>query len=224
MEEGGEQVGVETSHAKDTARDAVRAEEGLRENLGKLGNTLFVARDIEIAWSAPLFVPASVVNAMRREAVEKLEAARLAAFVRPLRAAAVEPPVAYPEASLSYLANVYNEAARRFYAKHGVKLIDAAYEAHEEPGEVSLMITKHCLRFSFNLCPKQAKGVQGVQGQVRAEPMTLMNGNERLTLRFDCRPCEMHVIGKMKKHILQSPPPSTVEVPLSFHRKAQRGA
>jgi putative protease len=74
------------------------------------------------------------------------------------------------------------------------------------------MITKHCLRYSFNLCPKQAKGVQGVQGQVRAEPMTLVNGNEKLTLRFDCAPCEMHVIGKIKKSILKSPPPSCVPV------------
>jgi len=102
-----------------------------------------------------------------------------------------------------------------------VKLIAAAYEAHEEAGEVPLMITKHCLRFSFNLCPKQAKGVQGVQGQVRAEPMTLVNGNERFTLKFDCRPCEMHVIGKAKKHILQSPPPSQVpaSAPVTFYKR-----
>ena len=72
----------------------------------------------------------------------------------------------------------------------------------QELGEVSLMITKHCVRFSLSLCPKQAKGVVGVQGQVRAEPMTLINGNERLTLTFDCRACEMHVVGRIKPHIL----------------------
>ena len=74
------------------------------------------------------------------------------------------------------------------------------------------MITKHCLRFSFNLCPKQAKGVTGVQGQVRAEPMTLKSGSETLTLRFDCKPCEMHVVGKAKKHILNAAPPTNVPV------------
>ena len=99
-------------------------------------------------------------------------------------------------------------------------LIDAAYEAHQEPGEVSLMITKHCLRFSFNLCPKQAKGVQGVQGQVKAEPMTLSTGDDTYTLRFDCKPCEMHVVGAMKPGILRSPPPSAVPYsPLTFHRR-----
>ena len=194
------------------AQQAERAEASLRENLGKLGNTLFSARDITLDLPRPWFVPASTLNALRREAVEKLESARLGAWQRPLRKAPAVPPAVYPEESLSYLANVYNHKARAFYEKHGVKLIAAAYEAHEEPGEVSLMITKHCLRFSFNLCPKQAKGVQGVQGEIRAEPMTLVSGNEKLTLRFDCAPCEMHVIGKIKKSILKSPPPSCVPV------------
>ncbi len=109
-----------------------------------------------------------------------------------------EPPAPYPEDNLTYLANVFNQAARAFYARHGVTLIAPAYEAIEEPGEVSLMITKHCVRFSLSLCPKQAKGVVGVQGQVKAEPLQLVNGKEKLTLRFDCKPCEMHVVGKMK--------------------------
>ena len=86
-----------------------------------------------------------------------------------------------------------------------------------------LMITKHCLRFSFNLCPKQAKGVQGVQGQVRAEPMTLVSGDHTYTLRFDCKPCEMHVVGAMKPNILKSPPPSNIPYsPLVFHRQRPR--
>jgi putative protease len=123
----------------------------------------------------------------------------------------VEPPVAYPDDTLTYLANVFNQKARDFYAKHGVKVIDAAYESQEELGEVSLMITKHCVRFSLSLCPKQAKGVTGVQGTVKAEPMQLINGKEKLTLRFDCKPCEMHVVGKIKKSVLNAVPESPVQ-------------
>jgi len=208
------------SSEKTPATQADKVESALRENLGKLGNTLYLARTIDIRLDASWFLPASSVNALRRAAVAELETARTAAYRRPPRKAASEPPASYPDESLSYLANVYNDAARTFYARHGVKLIAAAFEAHEESGEVSLMVTKHCLRFSFNLCPKQAKGVTGVQGQVRAEPMTLVSGGEKYTLRFDCRPCEMHVMGKMKKHILKTPPPSTVAAaPLVFHRK-----
>jgi putative protease len=205
------------------ANQAGQALAGLRASLGKLGNTMFEAGAIDVALAQPWFVPASAINGLRRDAIAVQEAARLAAWQRPERAQPVEPPAPYPETQLSYLANVYNEKARAFYHKHGVQLIAAAYEAHEEPGEVPLMITKHCLRFSFNLCPKQAKGVQGVQGQVRAEPMTLVSGDERYTLKFDCKPCEMHVVGAMKPGILNSPPPSNIPYsPLVFHRQRPR--
>ena len=205
------------------AQNADQADASLRASLAKLGATMFVADSVELKLSQPWFVPSAAINALRREAIEAHEAVRLAAWDRPTRKAAAEPPATYPENQLSYLANVYNEKARAFYHKHGVQLIAAAYESHEEPGEVPLMITKHCLRFSFNLCPKQAKGVQGVQGQVRAEPMTLVSGDETYTLRFDCKPCEMHVVGAMKPGILKSAPPSNIPYsPLVFHRQRPR--
>ncbi len=200
------------------AQQADKAYAAIEEALAKLGNTMFYAEQIDLQLSQAWFIPSSIINALRRDAVAAHEQERLHQWQRPMRTPAQEPLVAYPETSLSYLANVYNEKAKSFYKKHGVQLIAAAYEAHEEPGEVPLMITKHCLRFSFNLCPKQAKGVTGVQGQVRAEPMTLVNGDEKFTLKFDCKPCEMHVMGSMKPHIFKSAPPSTVEIPMVFHK------
>ncbi len=196
---------------KQVPQDADKSQASLRDNLGKLGTTIFSAHDVTLATAQPWFVPASAVNALRRDAIAALEAARAAAYIRPQRTPAVEPPVPYPEDTLSYLANVYNHKARDFYAKHGVKVIEPAYESHEELGEVSLMITKHCVRFSLSLCPKQAKGVTGVQGQVKAEPLQLVNGKEKLTLRFDCKPCEMHVVGKIKKSVLNQVPTAPVQ-------------
>ncbi|HMS05413.1 MAG TPA: U32 family peptidase [Burkholderiaceae bacterium] len=184
-------------------QDAQAAAQAVREHLGKLGNTIYAARQVELAWDAPCFIPASTLNALRRDAVAALDAARQAALPRLPRARPVEPPAPYPEDTLSYLANVHNAKARDFYARHGVRVLAAAYESHEELGEVSLMVTKHCVRYSMSLCPKQAKGVVGVQGQVRAEPLTLINGKEKLTLRFDCKPCEMHVVGRIKPGVLR---------------------
>ena len=197
-----------------TAKDVTLNREQLVTHLSKLGATVFEALEVDVAKAAAIFVPASVLNPLRRDALEKLEAVRAAAYERPQRATPVEPPVAYPEDTLTYLANVYNDKARAFYAKHGVKVMAAAYEAQEELGEVSLMITKHCVRFSLSLCPKQAKGVTGVQGTVKAEPLQLINGKEKLTLRFDCKPCEMHVVGKIKKSVLNA-----TESPLVFHKQ-----
>ena len=166
----------------------------LAENLGKFGNTMFVAEPVELSLTQAWFLPVGAVNALRREATERLEAARIATHPRPPRAMPAENPVPYPQDELTYLGNVFNAKARQFYEKRGVKLIEEAYEAGNEKGMVSLMITRHCLRYSFNLCPKEVK-------HLKPDPMTLMNGNEKLILKFDCKACEMHVIGKMKKGV-----------------------
>ncbi|MFN3987713.1 MAG: peptidase U32 family protein [Rhodocyclaceae bacterium] len=193
------------------ARDPGQAAIKLREQLARLGDTLFRADEITLDLSQPWFVPASQLNALRRDAVAGLETVRAAALQPLPRAQPVTPPAPYPEDTLSYLSNVFNHKARDFYARHGVQVIAAAYESHEEEGEVSLMITKHCVRYSLSLCPKQTKGVTGVQGTLRAEPLQLINGKEKLTLRFDCKPCEMHVVGKIKRSVLNAAPASPVK-------------
>ncbi|MBS0467965.1 MAG: U32 family peptidase [Proteobacteria bacterium] len=200
------------------ATDAARAEATLREQLNRFGTTIFAVHDIALQLSQPWFVPASALNQLRRDAVAALEAARAKGLVRLPRAVPVEPPSPFPEDTLTYLANVFNHKAHDFYARHGVKVIDAAYESKEEEGEVSLMITKHCVRFSMSLCPKQAKGVIGVKGTIKAEPLQLINGKEKLTLRFDCKPCEMHVVGRMKKSVMNQHLKDMQAQPLQFYR------
>jgi putative protease len=202
---------------KEPAKDAVRAEASLRENLGKLGTTIFAPIEIALNVSQPWFVPASSINALRREGIEALESVRKNALQRLPRAVPVDPPVPYPAETLSYLANVFNHKARDFYARHGVKIIEAAFEAYEEEGEVSLMITKHCVRYSLSLCPKQTRGVTGVHGTIKAEPLVLINGSEKLKLVFDCKPCEMHVVGKLKRNVVQQRAREIKIVPMKFY-------
>ncbi|HEY1026230.1 MAG TPA: U32 family peptidase [Pseudomonas sp.] len=192
-----------------------QALDGLRDLLTQLGTTIYHAQGVTLDAAQAFFVPNSQLKALRREAIDKLTEARVAAHPRGRRKAESEPAPVYPESHLSFLYNVYNQKARDFYHRHGVQLIDAAYEAHEEAGEVPVMITKHCLRFSFNLCPKQAKGVTGVK--TRVAPMQLVHGDEVLTLKFDCKPCEMHVIGKMKGHILDLPQPGSAATQVVGH-------
>jgi putative protease len=200
-DEDGNTGSAQVTLVHETANDASTV--SLAEHVRKMGATIFTALDVQINFTQPWFVPASVLNALRRDAVEALERARAKAFTRLARSAAVEPPVAYPEETLSYLANVFNQKAHDFYAKHGVKVIAPAYELGQDLDEVSLMITKHCVRFSLSLCPKQAKGVTGVQGTVKAEPLQLINGREKMNLHFDCKACEMHVMGKMRPGVAE---------------------
>jgi putative protease len=208
--------GVSVTHTLDgqfeVANNAEKAMNSLKDGVAKLGQTIYYARDITLTLPDALFVPNSQLNQFRRETAEMLDEARLANYPRGSRKAVSVPAPVYPDSHLSFLANVYNHKAREFYHRYGVQLIDAAYEAHEEKGDVPVMITKHCLRFAFNLCPKQAKG--NIKSW-KATPMQLVNGDEVLTLKFDCRPCEMHVIGKMKNHIFKMPQPGSVVASVS---------
>ncbi|MFO1284509.1 MAG: U32 family peptidase [Burkholderiales bacterium] len=182
--------------ATEPARNPERARIALTDALGKLGGTDFRATSIDIGTAEPGFLPAAMINALRRDAIEALVAERERTRPRLARTPPVDPPVRYPGRELSYLGNVLNARAREFYRRHGVELVADAYEADTTSDEVSLMITRHCLRYSHSLCPKEAKGwVAGVT----AEPMTLVNGGERLTLEFDCKRCEMHVVGRLRR-------------------------
>lgn len=192
-DENGVSAQVRIAHAKEIAQNPECAVTAVRAALGRLGNTIYVVTAIRIEWSRPCFMPAAMLNALRRQGIQALDAARATAYIRPFRRSGQNPPMPYPEDTLSYLGNVYNAKARAFYERHGVRLIEPAYECRQEKGEVSLMVTKHCVRYSLQLCPKQNKSL-------RPDPLALINGNEKLILRFACKPCEMHVIGKLRKN------------------------
>jgi putative protease len=174
--------------AKEPARDPERAPGALREALARLGRTIYAAEEIDIDLPAPRFIPASALNALRRAAVDALDAAREAARRPWPRRPAAAPPAPYPADSLDYRGNVCNRKAREFYEKHGVKTIAPAFEQSHPQGEAALMTARHCLRYSLGLCPKQKKGA-------RPDPLQLIDGKERYTLRFDCKRCEMLVVG-----------------------------
>lgn len=186
------------------AEQSVKALKNIKDSLSKLGQTIYYLTNLEVNLTEIFFIPSSQLNQLRRDIIDKLTLERLTHYQRKLRKSQTEPAPIYPEEQLSFLANIYNHKAREFYAQHGVKLIESAFEAHEVKDDAPLMITKHCLRFAFNLCPKQAKGIQGVKTKVT--PMKLIqNHNEELILKFNCKACEMQVWGKIKNHILKMP-------------------
>ena len=190
------------------AEQSDKALKNIKDSLSKLGQTIYYLTNLEVNLTEIFFIPSSQLNQLRRDIIDKLTLERLTHYQRKLRKPQTEPAPIYPEEHLSFLANIYNHKAREFYAQHGVKLIESAFEAHEVKDDAPLMITKHCLRFAFNLCPKQAKGIQGVKTKVT--PMKLVqNNNEELILKFNCKACEMQVWGKIKNHILKMPLPGS---------------
>ncbi|AUU22020.1 U32 family peptidase [Aeromonas caviae] len=190
MDEQGVGAAITLPCDKQPADNPARALQQARDQLGKLGNTLFVARQIELVLTRPLFIAASMLNGLRRDGIAALEAARLAAYRRPERRIPLRGAV-YPQHRLSYLGNVLNGAAEQFFREHGVGRIAPAYEANQEQGEVVLMTTRHCIRYSQHLCPKEVPGL-------KAEPLELKMGKDSFRLRFDCHRCEMQVMGSLK--------------------------
>lgn len=174
------------AHAKERARTPQI--ENLRTQLAKLGGTPYeLTEPADIRLTEEWFIPASVITEWRRQTVERLTAARRMNYRREL---AVWKPTrhAYPATTLTYLGNVMNGEARRFYLDHGVKTVAPAYEKQPADGAV-LMFCRHCLRYSLGWCPVHQKGRSPYR-----EPYSLASADgRRFRLEFDCKNCQMKI-------------------------------
>ncbi len=178
-------VTLSLPRAKEPARTP--QEENLKTQLAKLGNTPFEAERVDIDFTENWFLPASVLADFRRQAIEKLIAARRINYRREL--AVLRPTThAFPQTTLTYLGNVMNARAASFYAGHGVASIAPAFE--QTPVEKAvLMFCKHCLRYSMGWCPVHQR-----ERSPYREPYYLVSTDgKRFRLEFDCRNCQMKV-------------------------------
>jgi len=184
-DEDGNSVSMALSKDKELARTPQH--DNLINQLGKLGNTPFVPRNIEVDLSENWFIPSSELAELRRATVEKLLALRRINYHRELwRMPETEHP--YPQKELTYLGNVMNKEAAAFYQKHEVERIAPAFEV-EHPEGAALMFCKHCLRYSMGWCPVHHK----VKSPYR-EPYYLVSGDgKKFRLQFDCKNCQMKV-------------------------------
>jgi putative protease len=162
------------------------AGDNIRNQLSRLGNTIMIARQIDVWMEEDWFVPSSLLASMRRRAVELLAIVRKIRYRRPL-AKKANPTAPYPETALTYLANVSNSRAEAFYTDHQVKHIEPAFELSPRKG-VALMFTKHCLRYSMGWCPAYQK-----RRSPYKEPYCLIYKDTRIRLQFDCKACRMLV-------------------------------
>ena len=184
-DEDGNSVSMALSKNKELARTPQH--DNLINQLGKLGNTPFVPRNIEVDLSENWFIPSSELAELRRATVEKLLALRRINYHRELWRMP-ETEHSYPQKELTYLGNVMNKEAAAFYQKHGVEKIAPAFEV-EHPEGAALMFCKHCLRYSMGWCPVHHK----VKSPYR-EPYYLVSGDgKKFRLQFDCKNCQMKV-------------------------------
>lgn len=174
---------VETEKQPAQKPDAVY--DNVRNQLAKLGNTIYEANNIEIKLAAPWFFPASQLSEWRRLAIEQFDKVREQLYIRETAKEARE--AIFPVKQLTYLGNVTNSLSEAFYREHGVEDVQYGFEVKAAEG-VPLMFTRHCIKYEMGWCPREG------HKPTFAEPLYLKNNDQRYELRFDCKKCEMQIL------------------------------
>ena len=169
------------------ANNPEKSMDTIRTKLSQWGDTKFVVENVDIEFSRPYFIPASVLGELKRQLVVKLEDALVEKHRqnREIRKSQKQDSE-YPEKSLSYLGNVTNSSSHQFYENHGVEDISEGLEKTMPDGDVVVMTMKHCIRYANGMCSKEI-------GKP-ATPLYIRNDKGRFRLDFDCRNCRMKVI------------------------------
>jgi len=187
-DEDGNEATVDTVTLFEPARDLSLARLQIETHLLSTGNTPYRVSKLTIIPQQSGFIPVSMLNHIRREALENLTTVRREKYSRQvMRFAPNSTP--YPEKKLDYHANVLNDKARQFYERHGVEIVEPAFETLEEIIGKTVMTTRYCVRNQLGLCLKDHK----IKHHLK-EPLRITDGPHTYRLEFDCRQCRMSVI------------------------------
>lgn len=182
VSEDGRQVSLQEKVHADAARKPSQMLDSVRSQLSKRSlHYSFDPVSVKSEGDVP-FLTVSYINGLRRTLAEMLESIPVKAL--PLRTKEADSSIQAPS-SLSYKANIANNADRDIYTSRGTSKLEDAYELTHRPG-VELMRSKYCIRHELGLCPKQKKGL-------KPDPLYLENAGRRLSLKFHCAQCEMTV-------------------------------
>jgi len=154
--------------------------EGIRQQLSRMGDTVYEITAVEIAFSQPWFIPRSQLATWRRMVMQEVEEPQ-----RVQRVVRGEDTVSMPDSVL-----VANGMSRDFCKEQGVKDEIALEIQKTQRQDILLMTCRHCIRFQLGCCPTHHK--------VRSpypEPWYLQSQDGRkFRLHFDCRHCQMEVL------------------------------
>ena len=183
-DESGVESTLHFNHAKETARSPQGDRQ--KEELGKLGGTVFTPRHINTARSDSFFIPESVLAEWRRQVLKQLlckhQSKGRASFQDN---AAPSSHSCFPE-MIDYSHNVSNSMAQKFYMQHGAAHVQPAFEL-SLPQEPVLMTCRYCLRHAMGMCVKEHHPAASVK-----EPLYLrLPDGRRFRLKFDCPRCQM---------------------------------
>jgi collagenase-like PrtC family protease len=181
-------------------RDPASAREQIEKHLTSTGNTPYQVAKLNILPQEPGFLPASLLNGIRRDAMDALTQIRFGAY--PRQSIEFTPNDApYPEKNLDFHANVFSSQAKRFYERHGATVTEPAFEALTETTGKTIMTTRYCIRYQLDLCPKMQRSGHSVK-----EPFRLRDAHHTYRLEFDCEQCRMFLIMEGKSSAFKQAP------------------
>lgn len=191
-DERGRYVAVAAGCACQEARSSQT--EQRKANLSKLGGTIYRLDSLDDRLEG-LFVPASVLGALRRDVVAALDDAQKACYSFDRRRQSVLAAGAFAdEGPLTYHDNVANRLAYGFYRSHGADIAQKALETGALPaGDVTVMTTRYCIRRELGACLKDVN-----EGRRLPQPLYLKSRGVCYRLEFDCARCGMRVISVRK--------------------------
>ncbi len=187
----GHEAKLTFDQALEPAKNMERAVAGLQKSLKKSGDSIFQITQVNLPEEVP-FLPSGAVNQMRRDLLEALLEVRLNAHHREEKV--FEPnDVPYPKRKLDHHGNVINSLSRKFYERHGVKIIEDGYEIREEEDRQKsrLMTTRHCLHYQIGICQFHENFTTPPVGV--ETPLFLEHAEHRFRLKVDCKACVMKI-------------------------------
>jgi len=147
----------------------------------KLNDTIFTAKKVTIISGAAYILPLSVLNSLRRGAVQNLMDERLKNRPRASGRVTVN-DIPYPVKNIAYLGNCLNKKARTFYERHGSVVKEPAAESGLDMAGRMVMTSKYCVKKEAGLCGKNNA------------PLYLVDeAGRKYQLRFDCKKCRMEI-------------------------------
>jgi len=174
----------------DCTPDAAKTDqsEARRRTLSKLGGTVFGLHTLTDNVPADAFIPASVLTALRRNAIDLMMRTLLISNAPRPAKRTEKADATLPAYNLTYHDNVANRLARQFYLDHGAESIEPAFEVERPKGENVVMTTRYCLRRELGACLRQS------DAKKLPSPLFLTNKAATYRLDFDCKNCQMRLI------------------------------
>ncbi len=182
-DEYGFEAGSRVDGSFEDAANEQRMISVIRAQISKSGDTIFDVRDVSIGGRVR-FVPVSVLNALRREALDALLNERVSRGVA-VRPGVENPEALYPYTAVSEYENATNRLSREFYLGHGAVSVAPALETQPDMRGRRVMTTRYCIRRQTGCCLKEHPD--------RSGSLFLVHGNMRYRLEFDCRRCMMNI-------------------------------